>query len=198
MKSLYKHIHESLLSDIETTIKSGDKIANDYQKVFKEFDNLKSLCSDLSNWTGGEYELQTTNIPGVNYDYQLFVKCTRLTKYFGLTGKNIFIDVNFSPSGFWEIQVALTNSNQLTKYPNMGGKQYFIKSAKQRIYFKLPETSYKGGRGSRSKYDVKYIIDNYLMPKLSDFETFKTELIDIFKDMQNNNDKFKFIKLANI
>lgn len=194
MKTLY----ESLLSDIETNIKSGDKIANDYQKVFKEFDNLKSLCSDLSNWTGGEYELQTTHIPGVIYDYQLFVKCNQLTKYFGLAGKNIFIDVNFSPSGFWEIRFVLTNSNQPTKYPGNKGRQYFIKSAKQRINFKLHETSYKGGIDSRSKYDVKYIIDNYLMPKLYDFETFKTEFIDVFKDMQNNNEQFKFIKLANI
>ena len=194
MKSLY----ESILSDIETTIKSGNKIANDYQKVFKEFDNLKSLCSDLSNWTGGEYEFQTTNIPGVIYSYQLFVKCTQLTKYFGLTGKNIFIDVNFSPSGFWEIRFVLTNSNQPTKYPNMNGQHYFVKNAKQNIYFKLHETSYKGGRGSRSKYDVKHIIDNYLMPKLANFEMFKTEFIDVFKDMQNSNERFKFIKLANI
>lgn len=194
MKTLY----ESILSDIDTNIKSGNKIANDYQKVFNEFDNLKSLCSDLSNWTGGEYELQATNIPGVIYDYQLFVKCTQLTKYFGLIGKNIFIDVNFSPSGVWEIQFVLTNSNQSTKYPNMKGEHYYVKDAKRRIIFKLPETSYKGGRGSRSKYDVKYIIDNYLMPKLSDFETFKTEFIDVFKDMQTNNEQFKFIKLANI
>jgi hypothetical protein len=194
MKTLY----ESLLSDIETTIKSGNKIANDYEKVFKEFDNLKSLCSDISNWTGGEYEFQTTNIPGVIYDYQLFVKCTQLTKYFGLVGKNIFIDVNFSPSGVWEIRFVLTNSNKPTKYPNMDGQQYFIRNAKQNIYFKLPETSYRGGKGSRSKYDAKYIIDNYLMPKLADFETFKTEFIDVFKDMQNSNERFKFIKLANI
>lgn len=194
MKTLY----ESLLSDIETNIKSGDKIANDYQKVFKEFDNLKSLCSDLSNWTGGEYELQATHIPGVIYDYQLFVKCTQLTKYFGLAGKNIFIDVNFSPSGFWEIRFALSNSNQPTKYPNMHGEHYFVKNAKQTIYFKLSETSYVGGKGSRSKYDVKHIIDNYLMPKLANFETFKTEFIDVFKDMQNSNERFKFIKLANI
>lgn len=194
MKTLY----ESLLSDIETNIKSGDKIANDYQKVFKEFDNLKSLCSDLSNWTGGEYEFQTTNIPGVIYDYQLFVKCTQLTKYFGLVGKNIFIDVNFSPSGVWEIQVVLTNSNQPTKYPNMKELHHYVKDAKRRIIFKLPETSYKGGRGSRSKYNTKYIIDTYLMPKMADFETFKTEFIDVFKDMQNSNERFKFIKLANI
>ena len=194
MKTLY----ESILSDIETNIKYGNKIENNYQKVFKEFDNLKSLCGDISNWTGGEYELQSTLKPGVIYDYQLFVKCTQLPKYFDLAGKNIFIEVNFFPSGFWEISFALSNSNRPTKYPNMPGEYYFVKDTKQNIYFKLSETSYKGGKGSRSKYDVKYIIDTYLMPKLSNFETFKTEFIDVFKDMQNNNEQFKFIQLTNI
>lgn len=197
MKTLY----ESILSDIETNIKSGNKIANDYQKLFKEFDNLKSLCSDFGNWVGGEYEVQTTNTLGIRYEYQLFIKCPHLTKYFDLAGKNIFIEVNFYPSGVWEIQFVLTTSNQPTKYsgnPSTNGQQYFIKNAKQRIIFKLLETSYKGGINSRSKYDAKYIIDNYLMPKLSDFETFKTEFIDVFKDMQTNNEQFKFIKLANI
>lgn len=188
-------LKESILDDIDTQMNKGDDFIKTYKLAQKELDDIKKICSDLSNWTGDEYENENamSDFRGIVCDYKIFIKCGKLSKLFDLIGKNMFIKIAFYPGmKSWTVDYQLTNANQA--YPMPYRQNHLrIKSFKQSIEYRYNEIGFKPGAGMRSKYKPEQILKKFVLPKFKDVETFKKEFVDILKELETNNTIVKYI-----
>ena len=194
MRTLKDILTEGILDDIEVTMQAGDKFDKWYKAAAKELNNIKILLSSLKNWHGGEYE----NIDGdrvnngIGYDYQIFVKCSQLSKRFSLPGKNLYITLQFIPArSNWYINFEFTNAREMTQNPNCVYRS-FINSFKQVFGFSYVETSFTQGEGKHSKYTPQEIIDKYILPNFSDIETCEKEIVEISHELEKHNCPVKY------
>lgn len=194
-----KTLKESLLADIETSMVSGSKLIDIYKQAEKELDDIKKICGDLSNWTGEEHENITEFevYKGIEVKYAIFIKCSKLSKYFDLIGKNLFISLVFTPGYRWSVKYQFTNANQAHRLPD-DQNRLFIKHFKQAFEYQYKETGYKSGAGSRSKYTPEEIIEKLILPKFENIETFKSEIVDMSKTLEKGNTIVKYIDGPNI
>lgn len=203
MRTLY----ESILDDIDVQMNVGDKQAKEYKLAHKEFDNLVLTCSNPKNWKGSAWPVAPVNgigevdmrYAGVVQDYQIFVKCTNLLKYFEIPARSLFINIHFTPADKdWRIDFTLTSSHQPTVNPNRDDGTIFVKDRKHEITFRFIESSYVNGINKGSKYTIDDIIKQCLLPKLKDINTFEDEIVKPFVDAISKNQYRKYLPIKNI
>ena len=176
-----KTLKESLLDNIETTIKNGDKMLKNYKIAEKELENLYNKCKDLKNYAGGEFDdYIDRETAKTGYNYQLFVECPKLLKYFGISAKNIFLVLLFSPNErIWRIRMHFISTKPIEHFSHKGWLMLNGRT-KNEICFEYKDASFNPHNNSSdtSKYTCEYMIDNYILPKFSSMDAFKQYVIE--------------------
>ena len=176
-----KTLKESLLDNIETTIKNGDKMLKNYKIAEKELENLYNKCKDLKNYAGGEFDdYIDRETAKTGYNYQLFVECPKLLKYFGISAKNIFLVLLFSPNErTWRIRMHFISTKPIEHFSHKGWLMLNGRT-KNEICFEYKDASFNPHNNSSdtSKYTCEYMIDNYILPKFSSMDAFKQYVIE--------------------
>lgn len=174
-------LRESLLDDIETTMKNGDKILKNYKVAEKELENLYNKCKDLKNYAGGEFtdyiDRETTK---TGYNYQLFVECPKLLKFFGINAKNIFLVLLFSPNeSIWRIRMHFISTKPIEHFSHEGWLMLNGRT-KNEICFEYKDTSFYpySNSSNTSKYTCDDMIEKYILPKFSSMDAFKTDVVE--------------------
>lgn len=101
-------IKESILSDMDDTIKAGD----DYtENIFGEFEEIKQLVTKVKNFDGAKYSW---------HDKKLTIKCPTLLEFFGYDSKYITFFIGVRGTVFhnaWGVKIGLRNDESgIIKY----------------------------------------------------------------------------------
>jgi hypothetical protein len=169
-----KTLKESLLSDIDTTIAQGDKWGKTHAEVetdikyisdrINDFDPHSASASKWYLWRG-EYTMRAT----------IFFRTSKLTKYFNLPGKHIFITVSFNTyHHVWEVSVIFTNANKTV----LDHKQHNLErvgNIKGSIWYKFEEKGIPNGK--ISKFNVDEFIQTYVRHMFNDIESFEQYIV---------------------
>ena len=189
-----KTLKESILSDMENALQDGDKFDKQYKAAEKELNVIKSLCSDIKNWHGGEGEnIDGDNINnGIAYDYQIFVNCAKLDKMFSLPGKKLYILIKFIPRlQQWTLTFEFTNAREMCQNPNCE-RYSFIKSFKQKFELAYIDTKFVKGKGKRSRFTPQEFIDKYVISNFTDMNTFEKEIVEVSHELMKRNCTVKY------
>lgn len=175
-----KTLRESLLSDIDTNLAQGDKILKKYKIAEKELENLYNKCKDLKNYAGGEFtDYIDREITKTGYNYQLFVECPKLLKYFGIGAKNIFLILLFSPKErLWRIRMHFISTKPIEHFSHKGWLMLNGRT-KNEICFEYKDTSFNPlDTSNTSKYTCDDMIEKYILPKFSGMDAFKKDIVE--------------------
>lgn len=183
-----KTLKESILDDMEDTLMRGDKYDKQYKAAEKELNAIKSLCSDIKNWHGGEGGY----IDGIGYDYQIFVNCTKLDKMFSLPGKKLYMLITFIPRlQQWKLTFEFTNAREMCQNPNCE-RFSFIKSFKQKFELAYIDTKFVKGEGKRSRFTPQEFIDKYVISNFANMNTFEKEIVNVSHELTRHNCPVKY------
>lgn len=191
MKTLY----EGILANMEDTMKSGDNLDKLYKKANKELDDIKKRFRDLSKWEVYDKEIAV--------HYTTFINCSKLSRYFDFIGKNILLEVTYYPKGGrwtgWVITYKFTNAN-MAHYEDLpwGQNRLYVKHYNKAVEYQHPEIGHTPVKDNDSKYTFEQIIEKLVMPKFENMEIFKSEIVNPYKEIENENDVTNYIKGANI
>lgn len=173
-----KTLKESLLDDIETTMKSGDK----WMKKLKEAQSELKYISDCINnfdpksaspskwyfWRG-DYRVRST----------IFFKTSKLTKHFNLPGKHIFIAVIFNKFHHtWDVNVIFSNAGKTT-IDNRQHQLERIGSIRGNVLYSFEEKNIPNDKAS--KFRVDEFIQTYVSPMFTDIESFKQYIVEPYE-----------------
>lgn len=171
-----KTLKESLLDDIDKTMKAGDKMHKTYQLVENELKWVQEQICDFTstmydfNWYKGGSGRMTGNI----YDWRMLVKTPRLSKFFNMKGKNLFFMVSLNSHGEWHIGIVNTSASK-----PVIDKQYQtmrVNSDKVSLHCTIKDTTFVRNE-HKSKHSIEEIITNYLAPIFGDMKTFKEKVV---------------------
>ena len=193
MKTLY----EGILDDMEVALNAGDKYDKQYKAAEKELNVIKSLCSDIKNWHGGEFERgdRHSDIRGISYEYQILVNCPNLAKVFSLPAKKLYITIRFVPrvhiGWVWYACFEFTNAHKMIQNPNFE-LLTFIKSFKQKFEYSYFESRFIQDEDKRSRFTPKEFIDKYVISNFTDMNTFEKEIVNVSHELTRHNCPVKY------
>ena len=170
-----KTLKESLLDDIDKTMKTGDKLQKTYQLAedelkwaYKNICDFKSSMHDHNWYKGGSGRLA-----GNMHSWKMLLKTPRLSKFFNLKTKNLFVSVDFNNHDrIWRIYITNTGASK-----PVIDKQYQTmrtNSDKVTVSFTLKDTTVVDGK---SQHTIEEIITNHLAPIFASMETFKEKFV---------------------
>lgn len=198
-----KTLKESLLDNIETSMRKGDKIAKEEDLAIKElnliydrlqdFSATKSVCP--SCW---EY----TNSAAYKHRCSIHLNTPRLTKYFGLPAKYMFIIVHCSnwKKVKWSVRVCITSATK-PRLDKITHAQYVsYNTEKSLIVYDFNETNctFNDLGYGESQYAPAEFITKYVLPMFSDIDAFKENIINPLKDSDDKWYKSKYLPTINI
>jgi hypothetical protein len=168
-------LKESLLSNIDTTIAQGDKwdkkltVAQSELKYISDcINNFEPNNSSASKWYlwNGEYRTRAT----------IFFKTSKLTKYFNLPGKHIFIQIIFDKNFHaWDVNVIFSNANKTT----IDNKQHQLErigNIQGDILYTFEEKNIPNDKDT--KFSVDEFIKTYVSHMFNDIESFKRYVVE--------------------
>jgi hypothetical protein len=169
-----KTLKESLLDDVGTTMKKGDKWMKALADInidikymhdrINDFDPNSASGSKWYLWKGDSITRAT-----------IFFRTPKLTKYFNLPGKHIFITVTFNIyRHIWECWVMFTNANR-TIIDNKLQQLERVGNVKGSVLYKFEENGIPSDKAS--KFSVDKFIQKYVSPMFKDIESFEEYIV---------------------
>ena len=170
-----KTLKESLLDDIGTTMKKGDKwmklladINIDIKYIYDRINDFDPNSASGSKWYlwSNEYRKRAT----------IFFKTPKLTKYFNLPGKHIFITVTFHMySKEWNVSIIFTNANK-TILDHRQNHLECIRSIQGSVSYTFEEKNIPNDKASKFRMDE--FIQKYVSHMFSDIESFEKYIVE--------------------
>ena len=171
MKTLY----ESILDDIDIQMKAGDRQAKNYEDVVSNLRYISNCINDFdphsvsaSKWYfwKDDYKKRST----------IFFKTPKLTKYFNLPGKHIFIQIIFDNYfKTWDVNVIFSNASK-TIIDNRQHQMERIGSIRGSISYKFEEKGTPNDKASKFRMDE--FIQKYVSPMFNDIESFEKYIVE--------------------
>ena len=179
-----KTLKESLLDDIETTMKGGDKWMKKLEEVqidlkyisncINNFDPNNATASQWYLWRG-DYTVRAT----------IFFRTPKLTKYFNLPGKHIFIAVVFNKIHHtWDVDILFSNANK-TIIDNKLHQLERIGSIKGSMLYRFDEKNIPIDK--ETKFRVDEFIRTYVSRMFNDSESFKQYIVEPYEKGNHRN-----------
>lgn len=172
-----KTLKESLLSDIDTTIAQGDK----WDKKFAPAQSELKYISDCIN------NFEPNNASASKWNFQksenttratIFFRTSKLTKYFNLPGKHIFIAVSFNKySQAWTVDIIFSNANK-TIIDNRRHHVEYIGNMRGSISYRFEEKNIPNDKTSKFRMDE--FIQKYVSHMFNDIESFKQYVVETY------------------
>ena len=177
MKNLKDLLFEGLLSDMEDTLKVGNNFDKQYKKMRVEIENMQKTCSSVNNnrWVHDTYEFDPQRYPNTHHQgtskrYYNIVDCPHIFKHYGSTYKSLIIKLDFTPMlKGWSIEIGATR--QTTK------NWAISKGPKQSVIYRIIESKYEPGPGNGPTVDADTILQDYVLPLISDIDALYENVI---------------------
>lgn len=170
-----KTLKESLLSDIDTNLAQGDKWDKKFATAQSELkyisdciNNFEPNSASPSKWYlwSNEYRKRAT----------IFFKTPKLTKYFNLPGKHIFIQIIFDKYFHsWGVNVIFSNASKTT-IDNKNNQMERVGSIRGNFLYTFKENGVPNDKASKFRMDE--FIQTYVSPMFKDIESFKQYIVD--------------------
>lgn len=168
-------LKESLLDDIGITMKKGDKwmksiedVKTDIKYMFDRINDFDPNSASPSKWYlwSNEYRKRAT----------IFFKTPKLTKYFNLPGKHIFIQIIFDKYFHsWGVNVIFSNASKTT-IDNKNNQMERVGSIRGHVLYTFKENGVPNDKASKFRMDE--FIQKYVSPMFKDIESFKQYIVD--------------------
>ena len=170
-----KTLKESLLSDIDTTIAQGDKWDKKFAAAQSELkyisdciNNFEPNNASASKWHFWKDENKTRTT--------IFFKTSKLTKYFNLPGKHIFIAVSFNKYyQEWVVDIIFSNASK-TIIDNRQHQLERIGNIQGDVSYRFEEKNIPNDK--TSKFRVDEFIQTYVSHMFNDIESFKQYVVE--------------------
>jgi hypothetical protein len=170
-----KTLKESLLSDIDTNLAQGDKWDKKFAAAQSELKYISDCINDFdpnsaspSKWYlwSNEYRKRAT----------IFFKTPKLTKYFNLPGKHIFIQIIFDKYFHsWGVNVIFSNASKTT-IDNKNNQMERVGSIRGNVLYTFKENGVPNDKASKFRMDE--FIQTYVSPMFNSIESFKQYIVD--------------------
>ena len=173
-----KTLKESLLGDIEDNLKTGDKMVKEYDSAMNELKYIHKKLIDFSpNNITPWYTGASGKLAGEGYRWSMFIKAPKVSKFFKLPGKNIFVLVvlNYNTKE-WDLLITLTGASK-PKFNNNKFQTMTTTHDKKIISYHLKDTTIKNW-DSKSDYSPEEIITKYLAPMFESEENFVKYIVE--------------------
>lgn len=173
-----KTLKESLLDDIGTTLKNGNKMIKnfaaaevDIKYIYDRINDFDSHSASPSKW----YICKDDNRTHTT----IFFKTPKLTKYFNLPGKHIFIQIIFDNYfKTWGVNVIFSNANKTT-IDNKRHQMEHIGSIRGHVLHSFEEQGIPNNKAS--KFRIDEFIKTYVSPMFNSIESFKQYVVDPYE-----------------
>lgn len=182
-----KTLKESLLDNIETTMKDGDKWHNKLEKQIADVQSeLKYISDCINNFEPNNSSASKWYLWSDEYRKRatIFFKTPKLTKYFNLPGKHIFIQIIFTKfSHEWGVNIIFSNASKTT-IDNKQRQMERIGNIQGNVLYTFEE---KGATNDNaSKFRMDEFIQKYVSHMFNDIESFKQYVVEPYdKNMPN-------------
>ena len=170
-----KTLKESILDDIGTTMKKGDKWMKKLAEVETNIKYISDCINDFdphsaspSKWYLWSNDLRKRAT--------IFFKTPKLTKYFNLPGKHIFVAVTFHKySQEWNVSIIFSNASKTT----LDHRQRHLEcigSIQGSISYTFEEKNIPKDKASKFRMDE--FIQTYVSPMFNDIESFEKYIVE--------------------
>lgn len=173
-----KTLKESLLGDIEDNLKKGDKMVKEYDSAMNELKYIHKKLIDFSpNNITPWYTGASGKLAGEGCRWSMFVKSPKVSKFFKLPGKNIFVLVvlNYNTKE-WHLLITLTGASK-PKFNNNKFQTMTTTHDKKIISYNLKDTTIKDWN-FKSDHSPEEIITKYLAPMFESEENFVKYIVE--------------------
>ena len=173
-------LKESILDNIEDTIKVGDKFQKLYDKSITELNEIYTKICNIKDWYwGGNGKLMGQVVHG-----GIMVSIPNLAKNYNLSARHMYLNVIFDNMiGEWVIHIILAASSKTTinKYSvEVTNRQ------KEFLIYRFTDTYWKH-MYDESKYTKEEFINKYLLPIFKDINSFEEHVVNAFKNYPGNS-----------
>lgn len=169
-----KTLKESLLSNIDTTIAQGDKWDKKFAAAQSELKYISDCINNFepNNASGSKWYLWSDEY---RKRATIFFKTPKLTKYFNLPGKHIFIQIIFTKfSHEWGVNIIFSNASKTT-IDNKQRQMERIGNIQGNVLYTFEE---KGATNDNaSKFRMDEFIKTYVSHMFNDIEAFKQYVV---------------------
>lgn len=174
-----KTLKESLLDNIETTMKNGDKFEKQFAAAKSELKYISDCINDFNPHNAKPSKWYLWN-GETNDRITIFFKTPNLTKYFNLPGKHIFIAVTFIRYfHYWDVNVIFSNANK-TIIDNKHRQLERIEHIKGDVSYTFEEKNIP--KNKVTKFKVDEFIKTYVSPMFNDIESFKQYVVEPYNN----------------
>lgn len=194
-----KTLKESLLDNIETSMRKGDKMAKEEDLAIKELNSIYDRLQDFtSSHSGWDYNKT------LSYKYRctIHLNATRLAKYLGLPAKHIFIIVQCSDwkKVRWGVRICITSATKPRLDKSTHAQYVSYNTEKALIAYDFNETNctFDSLGYGESQYAPAEFITKYVLPMFSDMNAFKENIINPLKNPDGEWYKSKFLPTISI
>ena len=198
-----KTLKESLLDNIETSMRKGDKMAKEEDLAIKElnyiYDRLQDFSASSSTHSSYWYYNKT-----LSYKHRctIHLNATRLAKYLGLPAKHIFIMVQCSnwKKVKWGVRICITSATKPRLDKSTHAQYVSYNTEKALIAYDFNETNctFDSLGYGKSQYAPAEFITKYVLPMFSDMNAFKENIINPLKNSDDEWYKSKFLTTISI
>ena len=170
-----KTLKESLLGNVENNLKKGDKMVKEYDSAMNELQYIHRKLIDFSpNNITPWYTGASGKLAGEGYRWSMFIKAPKVSKFFKLPGKNIFVLVvlNYSEKE-WHFLITLTGASK----PSFNNRFQTMTTThdKKIISYHIKDNTIKD---YKSDHSPEEIITKYLAPMFESEENFVKYIVE--------------------
>lgn len=193
-----KTLKESLLDNIETSMRKGDKMAKEEDLAIKELNYIYDKLQDFSH---NSYWVFNKGLSS-KYRCTIHLNAARLAKYLGLPAKHIFIMVDCSNFNKvkWGVSICITSATKprLDKTTHVQYVNYNTQKTYIAYDFNETNCTFDSSGYGNPKYSPAEFITKYVLPMFSDIDAFKENIINPLKDSDGEWYKSKFLPTISI
>ena len=198
-----KTLKESLLDNIETSMRKGDKMAKEENLAIKELNYIYDRLQDFSASSSAHSSYWYYNkVLSYKHRCTIHLNATRLAKYLGLPAKHIFILVDCSnyKKVKWGVRICITSATKPRLDKQTHAQYISYNTEKAKIVYDFNETNcaFDSSGFGESQYAPAEFITKYVLPMFSDMNAFKENIIDPLKNSDGEWYLSKFLPTINI
>lgn len=198
-----KTLKESLLDNIETSMRKGDKMAKEEDLAIKELNSIYDRLQYFSSKHSAHSSCWEFNkVLSYKHRCTIHLSAARLAKYFGLPAKYIFIIVDCSnfKKVKWGVRICITSATKTRLDKSTHAQYVSYDTEKTLIAYDFNETNctFDSSGYGNPKYSLAEFITKYVLPMFSDIDAFKENIINPLKDSDGEWYKSKFLPTISI
>lgn len=183
-----KTLKESLLDDIDVTMKSGNKMMKEIALAEKELEYIQKRISDFNASTMQWYSGAKTE-----YKHRLTMRvdAKRLAKYFNLPAKNIFFMLAYDQyKSKWHMRIILTSASKTQFDKRTQAESVSFGYMKATLGYEYND--------SGKEIPPREFIMNYLYPMFENMQAFEHNIIEPLKNQDGGWLYSKWMPVQNI